>query len=87
MNHLNYSIYTSVLCFIQTESVQKLETRYRDRDTNFIDELVAERERLVNENTKLSYQVQHLEELQVCLKCDLVVFVYQIISTWYITSC
>ncbi|CAH8645948.1 unnamed protein product [Schistosoma mattheei] len=48
-----------------TESVQKLETRYRDRDTNFIDELVAERERLVNENTKLSYQVQHLEELQL----------------------
>ncbi|CAH8596268.1 unnamed protein product [Schistosoma turkestanicum] len=48
-----------------TESIQKLETRYRARDTNFIDELVAERERLMNENTKLSYQVQHLEELQL----------------------
>ncbi|CAH8680357.1 unnamed protein product [Schistosoma rodhaini] len=48
-----------------TESIQKLETRYRDRDTNFVDELVAERERLINENTKLSYQVQHLEELQL----------------------
>ncbi|CAI2735368.1 unnamed protein product [Schistosoma spindalis] len=48
-----------------TESIQKLETRYRDRDTNFIDELVAERERLLNENTKLIYQVQHLEELQL----------------------
>ncbi|VDO87755.1 unnamed protein product [Schistosoma margrebowiei] len=48
-----------------TESIQKIETRYRDRDTNFIDELVAERERLTNENTKLSYQVQHLEELQL----------------------
>ncbi|TNN13964.1 putative tropomyosin isoform 4 [Schistosoma japonicum] len=48
-----------------TESVQKLETRYRDRDTNFIDELVAERERLLKENEKLNYQVQHLEELQL----------------------
>ncbi|KAH8867939.1 tropomyosin [Schistosoma japonicum] len=40
-----------------TESVQKLETRYRDRDTNFIDELVAERERLLKENEKLNYQL------------------------------
>lgn len=49
------------------ETVSKLEVRYRDRDTKFVDELVAERTRLITENSQLTRRNQQLEELQVGL--------------------
>ncbi|CAH8662405.1 unnamed protein product [Dicrocoelium dendriticum] len=45
--------------------VQNLEVRYRERDTKFTDNLVAERERLQAENRALTLQLQQLEELQL----------------------
>lgn len=47
------------------ETVSKLEVRYRDRDTKFVDELVAERTRLITENSQLTRRNQQLEELQL----------------------
>lgn len=48
-----------------TDLMQKQEARFRERDTNFVDELVAERQRLLTENARLMHQVEHLEELQL----------------------
>ncbi|TPP65381.1 Tropomyosin [Fasciola gigantica] len=47
------------------ETVRKLEVRYRDRDTKFVDELVAERARLMTENNQLTRRIQQMEELQL----------------------
>ncbi|VDP90801.1 unnamed protein product [Echinostoma caproni] len=46
------------------ETVRKLEIRFRERDTKFVDELVAERARLMTENNQLSRRIQQMEELQ-----------------------
>ncbi|CAL8094121.1 unnamed protein product [Calicophoron daubneyi] len=47
------------------EIEQKWKTWFRERDTNFTDELIAERSRLVSENSQLSRRIEQLEELQL----------------------
>ncbi|KER22772.1 hypothetical protein T265_09215 [Opisthorchis viverrini] len=50
---------------LKEEELRKLETRFRERDTQFTDNLVAERRRLMDENRTLQIQLQQFEELQV----------------------